>query len=98
MTVRFEEKEWNLIEMFRRESRLETIGEIHNILLFTGADEALFSLINSTLEKLWFISDKEFIRMGAAGKSQQGTNGFISDKEFIRMNVEQYKKESKEDG
>lgn len=63
MTVRFGEQEWNLMEMFRRESRLETIGEIQNILLFTGADEELFFLINSTLEKLWFISDTEFVRM-----------------------------------
>lgn len=61
--VRFEENEYFLIAMFQRESRQATIGEIHQVIPYIGRDEEMLILINSTLEKLWLLSDEAFLNL-----------------------------------
>ena len=61
--VRFEENEYFLIAMFQRESRQATIGEIHQVIPNIGRDEEMLILINSTLEKLWLLSDEAFLNL-----------------------------------
>ena len=61
--VRFEEYEYFLIAMFQRESRQATIGEIHQVIPYIGRDEEMLILINSTLEKLWLLSDEAFLNL-----------------------------------
>ena len=54
--VKFEENEYFLTAMFQKESRQATIEEIHKAIPYIGRDEEMLALINSTLEKLWFLS------------------------------------------
>lgn len=61
--IRFEENEYILIAMFQEESRQETIDRIHNVIPYIGRDEEMLLLINSTLEKLWFLSDEAFLAL-----------------------------------
>ena len=61
--VRFEENEYVMIAMFQRESRQATIGEIHQVIPYIGRDEEMLILINSTLEKLWLLSDEAFLNL-----------------------------------
>ena len=61
--VRFEENEYFLMAMFQKESRQATIEEIHKAIPYIGRDEEMLALINSTLEKLWFLSDESFLSM-----------------------------------
>ena len=63
MMVRFEENEYFLMAMFQKESRQATIEEIHKAIPYIGRDEEILALINSTLEKLWFLSDESFLSM-----------------------------------
>ena len=63
MMVRFEENEYFLVAMFQKESRQATIEEIHKAIPYIGRDEDLQTLIISTLEKLWFLSDESFLSM-----------------------------------
>ena len=61
--VKFEENEYFLTAMFQKESRQATIEEIHKAIPHIGRDEEMLALINSTLEKLWCLSDKAFLSM-----------------------------------
>lgn len=61
--VRFEENEYFLMAMFQKESRQATIEEIYKAIPYIGRDEEMLALINSTLEKLWFLSDEAFLSM-----------------------------------
>lgn len=61
--ARFEENEYFLLAMFQKESRQATIEEIHKAIPYIGRDEEMLALINSTLEKLWFLSDAAFLSM-----------------------------------
>ena len=63
MIVRFEENEYFLMAMFQKESRRATIEEIHKAIPYIGRDEEMLALINSTLEKLWFLSDESFLSL-----------------------------------
>ena len=63
MMVRFEENEYFLMAMFQKESRQATIEEIYNVIPYIGRDEEMLALINSTLEKLWFLTDEAFLNM-----------------------------------
>ncbi len=63
MMVRFEENEYFLMAMFQKESRQATIEEIHNVIPYIGRDEEMLALINSTLEKLWFLTDEAFLSL-----------------------------------
>lgn len=61
--IRFEENEYLLIAMFQEESRQATIDRIHSVIPYIGRDEEMLLLINSTLEKLRFLSDKAFLEL-----------------------------------
>ena len=61
--VKFEENEYFLTAMFQKESRQATIEEIHKAISYIGRDEEMLALINSTLEKLWCLSDEAFLSM-----------------------------------
>lgn len=63
MMVRFEENEYFLMAMFQKESRQATIEEIYNVIPYIGRDEEMLALINSTLEKLWFLTDEAFLSL-----------------------------------
>ena len=63
MMVRFEENEYFLVAMFQKESRQATIEEIHSVIPYMETDEEMLVLINSTLEKLSFLSDEAFLSM-----------------------------------
>ncbi|NBH35765.1 hypothetical protein D3Z58_20025 [Clostridiaceae bacterium] len=63
MMVGFEENEYFLIAMFQRESRQATIEEIHQVIPYIGRDEEMLILINSTLEKLWLLTDEAFFNL-----------------------------------
>ncbi len=58
--IRFEENEYYLVAMFQKENKQATIDEIHSAIPYIGRDEEMLALINSTLEKLWFLSDEAF--------------------------------------
>ncbi len=61
--IRLEENEYILMAMFQRESRQETIDKIHSVIPYVSRDEEMLFLINSTLEKLWFLSDEAFLSL-----------------------------------
>lgn len=61
--IRFEENEYILMAMFQMESRQETIDKIHSVISYVSRDEEMLFLINSTLEKLWFLSDEAFLSL-----------------------------------
>jgi len=61
--IRFEENEYLLIAMFQEESRQATIDRIHNVIPYIGRDEEMLVLLNSTLEKLWFLTDEAFLAL-----------------------------------
>ena len=61
--MRFEENEYILMAMFQRESSQKTIDKIHSVIPYVSRDEEMLFLINSTLEKLWFLSDEAFLSL-----------------------------------
>jgi hypothetical protein len=61
--IKFEENEYFLVAMFQKESSQATIEEIHNVIPYIGRDEEMLALINSTLEKLWFLTDEAFLSL-----------------------------------
>ncbi len=69
--IRFEENEYILIAMFQKESRQATIDEIHSVIPYIGRDEEMLVLINSTLEKLNFLSDKAFSSLDLEAYKQE---------------------------
>lgn len=63
MMVRFSEDEYLIMAMFERENRQRTMREIRSAIPFLMEDAEMLSLVNSTLEKMERISDKEFSEM-----------------------------------
>lgn len=63
MMVRFSEDEYLIMAMFERENRQQTMREIRSAIPFLMEDAEMLSLVNSTLEKMERISDKEFSEM-----------------------------------
>lgn len=61
--VRFSEDEYLIMAMFGRENRQRTMREIRSAIPFLMEDAEMLSLVNSTLEKMERISDKEFSEM-----------------------------------
>ena len=61
--IRFEENEYFLIAMFQEKSRQATMDRIHSMIPYIGRDEEMLVLINSTLEKLWFLTDEAFLAL-----------------------------------
>lgn len=58
-------KQWlsSIRIIIQKESRQATIEEIYNVIPYIGRDEEMLALINSTLEKLWFLTDEAFLNM-----------------------------------
>ena len=61
--MRFQENEYIMMAMFRKDNRQQTMDEIRGILPFVKEDEEILDLANSTLEKLAGISDREFLAL-----------------------------------
>ena len=59
----FEENEYILMAMFQKGSRQATIDKIHSMIPYIDKDEEMLILINSTLEKLWFLSDEAILSL-----------------------------------
>ena len=36
---------------------------MHNVIPYIGRDEEMLALMNSTLEKLWFLTDEAFLNL-----------------------------------
>lgn len=63
MRIRFEEDEYYLMAMFKKENRLETMQEIRAVIPFIKEDAQMLALINSALEKMEHISNDDFSRI-----------------------------------
>lgn len=63
MMVRFEENECLVMAMFQKKSRQQTMREIRSAIPFVKEDAEMLSLVNSTLEKMERISDRDFAGM-----------------------------------
>ncbi len=64
MTRQFSIMEHNLLCIYKRDTRSETMEELKNIRSYLSEDEKeLQSLIDTTLEKLQTVTDEEFAVM-----------------------------------
>lgn len=63
MMERWEENEYILMAMFQKESRQKTMEEIRGVFPFIKDDEEMQALAESTLEKMSYMTDREFLRM-----------------------------------
>lgn len=63
MMVRFEENEYLIMAMFQKANRQQTMREIRSAIPFVKEDAEMLSLVNSTLEKMECISDRDFNEM-----------------------------------
>ena len=63
MRIRFEEDEYYLMAMFKKENRLETMQEIRAVIPFIKEDAQMLALINSALEKMEHIANDDFSRI-----------------------------------
>lgn len=59
----FGQDEYYIMGMFQKETRQQTISAIKNVLPYLSEDAEMFSLVDSTLQKLKRISDQEFQRL-----------------------------------
>lgn len=59
----FGQDEYYIMGMFQKENRQQTISAIKNVLPYLSEDAEMFSLVDSTLQKLKRISDQEFQRL-----------------------------------
>lgn len=71
MMVRFEENEYILMAMFQKENRQRTMREIRNVIPFIKEDAEMLSLVNSTLEKMEYISEKDFAELDLEAYKQE---------------------------
>lgn len=69
--VRFEENEYILMAMFQKENRQRTMREIRNVIPFIKEDAEMLSLVNSTLEKMEYISEKDFAELDLEAYKQE---------------------------
>lgn len=58
--VRFEDNEYLIMAMFQKGNRQQTMREIRSAIPFVKEDAEMLSLVNSTLEKMECISDRDF--------------------------------------
>ena len=63
MIVRFEENEYLIMAMFEKENRQQTMREIRGVIPFLKEDAEMLALVNSTLDKMGRISDRDFSEM-----------------------------------
>lgn len=69
--IRFEEDEYMLLAMFKKESRQAAIDDIHRVIPYIGGDEEVIALINGTLEKLRLLSDEAFLNLNLEAYQQE---------------------------
>lgn len=69
--VRFEENEYLIMAMFQKGNRVQTMKEIRSAIPFIKEDAEMLSLINSTLEKMERISDREFLKLDLEAYRQE---------------------------
>ena len=63
MRIRFEEDEYYLMAMLKKENRLATMQEIRAAIPFIKEHAQMLALINSALEKMEHISNDDFSRI-----------------------------------
>lgn len=63
MMVRFDENEYLIMAMFEKGNRQQTMREIRGVLPFLKEEAEMLALVNSTLDKLGRISDRDFSEM-----------------------------------
>lgn len=63
MIVNFNEDEYLIMAMSQKENRQQTMCEIRSIVPFVKDDADVLTLLNSTLEKMEYITDEQFSRM-----------------------------------
>ena len=63
MRVRFEEEEYFVMAMFKKDTRTGTMEEIRRVLPFISEDGEMLALVNSTLKKMEQLTDQEFSGM-----------------------------------
>lgn len=63
MRVRFEEEEYFVMAMFKKDTRTGTMEEIRRVLPFISEDGEMLALVNSTLKKMEQLTDQEFYRL-----------------------------------
>lgn len=61
--VRFEENEYLIMAMFEKKNRQQTMREIRGVIPFLKEDAEMLALVNSTLDKMGRISDRDFSEM-----------------------------------
>lgn len=61
--MRFDENEYLLMAMFEKENRQQTMREIRSVIPFLKEDAEMLALVNSTLDKMGRISDRDFSEM-----------------------------------
>lgn len=63
MMGRWEENEYILVAMFQRGNRQETMEEIRSVLPLIKEDEEIQALVEETLKKMAYMTDREFQHM-----------------------------------
>lgn len=63
MRVRFEEEEYFVMAMFKKDTRTGTMEEIRRVLPFISEDGEMLALVNSMLKKMEQLTDQEFSRL-----------------------------------
>lgn len=61
--MRFDENEYLIMAMFEKENRQQTMREIRGVIPFLKEDAEMLALVNSTLDKMGRISDRDFSEM-----------------------------------
>lgn len=61
--MRFDENEYLIMAMFEKANRQQTMREIRGVIPFLKEDAEMLSLVNSTLDKMGHISDRDFLEM-----------------------------------
>lgn len=59
----FDENEYLIMAMFEKENRQQTMREIRGVIPFLKEDAEMLALVNSTLDKMGRISDRDFSEM-----------------------------------
>lgn len=71
MMVRFDENEYLIMAMFEKGNRQQTMREIRGVLPFLKEEAEMLALVNSTLDKLGRISDRDFSEMDLESYRQE---------------------------
>ena len=61
--VRFDENEYLIMAMFEKKNRQQIMREIRGVIPFLKEDAEMLAIVNSTLDKMGRISDRDFSEM-----------------------------------